>query len=442
MTKMAATMSLDVSQSIALNRFGLGARPDSLRPDSLRVGFDAKQWLRDQCRPYSTQPLIRAGLPASATLSPRRKGKSGKERRALYHREMIARYHQQIEAEDGFRERMVRFWSNHFTVSWLPMPPLLSLVGAFEREAIRPHVMGKFEDLLLAATRHPAMLVYLNNRTSIGPNARAGRVRKKGLNENHAREIMELHTLGVDGGYSQEDVIALAKMLTGWTTEKDRAVFRFEPRMHEPGTQPFMGKRYSQNGALQGQAALLDLARHPATAQFIATKLARHFEQDDPSPSLVAHLRNVFLSSQGNLAELSAALIEAPSLWQPNLRKFKTPEELLISALRAVGSLNKMPDEALLQSAKLLGQMPFYAPSPQGWPDRAEQWVGPAAVKARLDWANRLAETIPVAMAPSALAQNLMGPLVSARTIRAIGNAENPRQALTLLLMSPEFQRR
>jgi uncharacterized protein (DUF1800 family) len=430
-------MALTLEQSIALNRFGLGASAQDATAD-----FDAKFWLRQQCRPYAIDPFAGAGLADTASMKLRRSKDNDRSRRQRYFNEMDARYQWNIAEGGTFRERLVRFWSNHFTISWTALPPLLGVVGSYEREAIRPHIMGRFEDLLLAVTRHPAMLAYLDNRTSVGPNSQAGRNRKRGLNENHAREILELHTLGVDGGYSQNDVIALAKMLTGWTLERGRAAFQFEPRIHEPGAKTLLGKRYGQKGEAQAEAALRDLARHPSTARFIATKLARHFEQDDPSPSLVERLADVFLQSQGDLAKLSEALIDAPELWKPELRKVKTPEELLISALRATGLPPRLPENALLQSAKIMGQAPFTAPSPQGWPDRAEGWAGPAALKARIDWANRLAAGIPSMEAPARLAKKLLGPLVSPRTISAIANAESPKQGLVLLLMSPEFQRR
>src|ERR1700730_14805623 len=227
-----------------------------------------------------------------------------------FFREAEAHYRAAITAEIGFVERLVWFWSNHFCVNAISTV----MAGAYEREAIRPHILGKFADLVLAAEGHPAMLVYLDNASSMGPNSVSGINRDRGLNENLGREILELHTLGVRSGYTQDDVVSFAKVITGWTTylpdlPERGGEFLFYPRMHEPGPQTVLGKAYRDTGVEQGRAVLADLARHPATALHVATKLARHFIADDPPFALVEVLRNKFIETDGDLWHVSKALL-------------------------------------------------------------------------------------------------------------------------------------
>ena len=220
-----------------------------------------------------------------------------------YRAEALARLQRATLAECGFGERLVAFWSNHFCVSANKGGLARMWAGSFEREAIRPHVFGRFGDMLKAVEQHPAMLFFLDNQQSLGPDSRAGLNRKRGLNENLAREILELHTLGVDGRYSQDDVTSLARIITGWTYAGRQGQlgtpgsFVFNANAHQPGAQRLLGKVYENNVVAQGEAALADIARHPATAKFIASKFARHFVADDPPPALVARLREVFSRS-------------------------------------------------------------------------------------------------------------------------------------------------
>ena len=257
------------------------------------------------------------------------------------------------------------FWSNHFTVS-VQKPIISPLVNAFEVESIRPHVTGRFADMLKAVTGHPAMLLYLDNAQSIGPNSRAGQRNSKGLNENLAREIMELHTIGVNGGYTQDDVIAFAKILTGWGLAKgDDGVIPqavFHPQVHEPGPKTLLGKTYQEDGANEGMAALDDLARHPSTATFIATKLVRHFVADDPPKEAVARLAEVFRSTDGDLKAVSKALVAMKECWQTPLTKFRTPYEFMVAALRLTG-ITPTPIQAI-NGLNALDYAVFNAPSP------------------------------------------------------------------------------
>ncbi len=229
-----------------------------------------------------------------------------------YRAEALARFQRATLSEAGFVERLVTFWSNHFCISASKGGPVRILAGAFEREAIRPHVLGRFSDMLLAVEQHPAMLLFLDNQQSLGPSSRAGINRKRGLNENLAREILELHTLGVGGGYTQQDVTSLARIITGWTFVGpdgrlgDPGNFAFNVNAHEPGSHTLLGKSYPDTGLAQGHDALKDLARHPSTAKFIATKLARHFVADVPPPALVARLAQRFTKTDGDLKAAGA----------------------------------------------------------------------------------------------------------------------------------------
>src|SRR6266567_3363677 len=238
--------------------------------------------------------------------------------RQIYLDEARIRTEAALATEIGFVERLVWFWSNHFCIS---ADKIQSMSGPYEREAIRPHVVGRFTDMLLAVEGHPAMLFYLDNIDSIGPNSIAGINRTRGLNENFAREILELHTLGVRTGYTQDDVISFANVLTGWTlvppgdNPEHGGEFIFNPRLHEPGAKTVMGKAYEDGGVEQGRAVLRDLAVHPATATHVAGKLARHFVADTPPPALVEIMAKVFLETGGDLKEVTKAMIAAPQSW-------------------------------------------------------------------------------------------------------------------------------
>ncbi len=289
-----------------------------------------------------------------------------KEYRALWRREAKARLAAAITTEQPFRERWIGFWGNHFTTSGR-RASVIGMAGGYEREAIRPHVMKTFQELLLAAESHPAMLFYLDNYRSVGKNAPAF-YGQRGINENLAREILELHTLGVNGGYQQSDVRALAKMLTGWTAARHyheaAGQFLFREDYHEPGSKVLLGKTYPENGVAEAQSALKWLATQPATARHVATKLARHFIADQPPPATVNKLTAVFLETQGDLKELAIALINLPEAWAPELRKLKTPQDYTVSALRALGG--EVDLENLITTLMSFGHLPFMALSPAG----------------------------------------------------------------------------
>src|SRR5258708_6723255 len=257
-----------------------------------------------------------------------------------YRAEALARIQRATIADCGFVERLVVFWSNHFCISANKGEPTRIWAGSFEREAIRPYVLGRFADMLQAVEQHPAMLFFLDNQQSIGPDSRAGQNRKRGLNENLAPEIMELHTLGVGGGYSQEDVTTLARIITGWTFAGREGKlgapgsFVFNANAHQPGSQRLLGKVYENTGVAQGEAALADIVRHPSTAKFIPTKFPRHFLPDDPPPALVPRLEGVFRKTDGDLRALATPLLDSDQPCRAPLPKIPTPYQYLLSTGR------------------------------------------------------------------------------------------------------------
>ncbi|WP_293907952.1 DUF1800 family protein [Phenylobacterium sp.] len=382
--------------------------------------------------------------------------------------DVMARTQLATTTDAGFRERWALFWANHFTVSASKVQ-VATLVGPFENEAIRPNVFGRFADLVGAAETHPAMLLYLDQAQSVGPNSRAAEYLKRGdgrrgaafggpgvadpqprrtpgLNENLAREIMELHTVGIDGGYSQADVTEFARALTGLSISgprdpvQDQVVFR--DTTHEPGARTVMGVRYAPGDKSQANAILTDLAGKPATAKFVCTKIARHFVADDPPPGLVARLQKTWMASGGDLGRVAETLIDAPEAWSPQPVKFKTPYEFVVSSYRAVGETPRGPGQ-VNQALNALGQRPFSAPSPKGWPDEAGPWAASDAIVKRMQFAQALAATVgPNVQDPMQLADATLGARLSPAAALAIGRAESRGEAVALLLMTPEFQRR
>src|SRR5256884_8026893 len=364
-----------------------------------------------------------------------------------YRAEALARMQRAVMADCGFAERLVVFWSNHFCISANKGGLARMWAGSFEREAIRPYVFGRFADMLKAVEQHPAMLFFLDNQQSLGPDSRAGINRNRGLNENLAREIMELHTLGVDGGYTQEDVTSLARVITGWTYAGRPGVLGtpgssvFNANAHQPGPQRVLGKTYEPNGVAQGEAALADIARHPSTAKFIATKFARHFIADDPPPALVARLRDVFRKSDGDLRALTVALLDSDEAWQAPLTKLRSPYDFLVAAGRLLAQIPEDPTR-YLGGLNVLGQ-PLWSPAgPNGFPDSNAAWAAPEGMKLRLDISAQIASRLADSVDPRDLLEVIAADAASPETRRTIERAESRQQALALLLMSPEFQRR
>ena len=361
--------------------------------------------------------------------------------------EALARLQRGIIADCGFVERLVVFWSNHFCISANKGELARMWAGSFEREAIRPHVLGRFGDMLRAVEQHPAMLFFLDNQQSLGPDSRAGQNRNRGLNENLAREIMELHTLGVGSGYSQDDVTSLARIITGWTYAGRQGqlgapgTFVFNANAHQPGAQRVMGKIYEANGVAQGEAVLADIARHPSTAKFTATKFVRHFVADDPPPALVARLADVFGKSDGDLRQLATALLDSDEAWKTPLTKVRSPYEFLVAGGRLLAQIPVDPGR-YLNGLNVLGQ-PLWSPSgPNGFPDTNAVWAAPEGMKLRLDLSAQIASRLADTIDPRDLLELVAADAASRETRRTVERAESRQQALALLLMSPEFQRR
>jgi uncharacterized protein (DUF1800 family) len=471
----------------ALNRFGFGARGDGdlaaaasdprgfLKVELAQPGIallegpgmprtalalqamfadqGQKKAERDrQAAEAAAQPAMTAAGTAMAAnpdtvAAPTEPPKQPAPEQIVYRTEVLARFQRVAQARAGLVERLVAFWANHFCVSVAKSNFLRISAGAFEREAIRPHVLGRFSDMLIAVESHPAKLHYLDNQQSIGPNSQAGLRQKRGLNENLAREIMELHTLGVDGGYTQDDVTSLARILTGWTIAGragklgEPGTFVFNPNAHEPGPQILLGKTYAPEGTRQGEVALLDLARHPATAKHIATKLSRHFVADEPPLALVVRLAGVFSATDGDLKAVTLALIDAPEAWTAPLTKMRMPFEFLVAAMRITGRVPEDPG-ALLHPLAMLG-MPFWTPpEPNGFPDTATAWASPEGMKLRLDVALQAASRLRDPPDPRELLDAIAGGAASEETRQAVARAETRQQGIALLLMSPEVQRR
>ena len=362
--------------------------------------------------------------------------------RQIYLNEAKARIDAALGSEIGFVERLVWFWSNHFCIS---ADKIQSMSGAYEREAVRPHVLGRFRDMLAAVESHPAMLFYLDNTVSIGPNSVAGINRTRGLNENLAREILELHTLGVRSVYTQEDVVRFANVLTGWTllpaadNPDHGGEFVFNRRLHEPGAQTILGKVYSEGGVEQGKAVLNDLAGHPATAKHVAGKLARYFVADEPPPTLVESLARTFQDTAGDLKEVAKALVASDEAWSLPPSKLKRPSEWVTAMVRAGGGTTADPRRFTAGQATL-GEPLWRPPSPKGYADDEASWID--GMGQRLDIAHTYAERVAGALDPRFVIDSVLEATVSATTTEAVARAESRQQALALLFMSPEFQRR
>ena len=422
----------------ALNGFGLGARAGERRRTT-----DPREWLRAQLE--GNAPLLPAPAEASASaiadavrafrmigqagqLNPLSNDERRREARQIARRALVkiaaaesrAALTARVASDRPFVERLVAFWSNHLCVSIGAKILVAPLAGSYEREAIRPHVLGRFEDMVLASAKHPAMLVYLDNFQSIGPSSRgatvAGRGRgqqpRRGLNENYARELLELHTLGVAGGYTQQDVQELAKILTGWTVgglgrgaaqigggrrgrsnaqvdDDARIAFAFQELLHEPGSKTVLGVRYADSGLEEGERAIRALARHPSTARFLATKLVTHFVSDEPPASAIDRIGRVFRDTNGDLRAVSTALIDLPEAWSDGARKFRTPQDWLVAVFRAFDA-EEVGDNVIPVLRQL--RHPLWSPqAPKGFGDKTQEWADPDSLLNRAELARTIA---------------------------------------------------
>jgi uncharacterized protein (DUF1800 family) len=349
----------------------------------------------------------------------------------------------------GFRERLVRFWADHFTV--VPRSRTeRAWPAALIEDAIRPHVGASFGDMLQAVVTHPAMLLYLDQAQSLGPNSKRGGRRGKGLNENLARELLELHTLGVGSGYGQKDVTQLAELLTGLTVVPDKG-FAFDVARAEPGSEMVLGVEYEGKGVEPVLAALRDLAVRPETARHIAGKLAVHFIADQPDPGLVAAVADEWQASGGDLRATAAALLAHPAAWAETAEKARQPFEYVVAVLKGLGlggdDVMGMAEgpflRMIIDPLAEMGQTYDGATGPDGWPEAIEEWITPQGMAARITWAmevpGRLVAELPEA---EAVAARTLGTRQTERLAWAIKAAESRREALGLVFAAPEFNRR
>ena len=438
---------------------GSEAGPENTRPqrrnlslNNLAMEMAPKEPAKEPGKDTDKQPAKQTTDNANAAMSPAEPMQPNAAKpppqplnviQKTFRAEALARLQRGVMAECGFAERLTVFWSNHFCISANKGGLARMWAGSFEREAIRPHVFGRFADMLKAVEQHPAMLFFLDNQQSLGPDSRAGQNRNRGLNENLAREIMELHTLGVGGGYTQDDVTSLARIITGWTFAGRQGKlgtpgsFIFNANAHQPGPQLLLGKTYEDNGLAQGEAALVDIARHPATAKFIATKIARHFVADDPPPALVARLQDVFHKTDGDLKALSTALVDSDEAWQAPLTKLRSPYEFLVASGRLLSRIPEDPGR-YLGALNLLGQ-PLWSPAgPNGFADSNAAWAAPEGMKLRLDISAQIASRLADSVDPRDLLELAAADAAVDRKPAAPSSARSSRQqALALLLMSP-----
>lgn len=450
------------AHTIALNRFGLGARVGEAE------GLDEPRgWLLEQLN--QAPPALAAPPPDASTANalfnemrqpgaprdPEMRRQARVAARAVTAAEIQNVLTTRITSDQPFSERWVAFWSNHLCVSYAGKARLATLAGAYERESIRPHVFGRFGDMLLASARHPAMLIYLDNVRSAGPNSLVVRRglrpnRLGGLNENYARELLELHTVGVNGGYVQEDVEQLAAILTGWTIDRpgrfmdsadQPSGFRFINALHEPGDKMVLGVRYKEAGEDEGVRAIRDLARHPKTARFLATKIARHFIADDPPPSAIERLAERWLETEGDLRSVAAALVELDETWDEAHQKFRTPQDWLVAVLRAVGVQQVGPNLGLI--LRQLRHAVWAASAPTGYGDRTVDWADPDSLMNRAELArtatNRLLRDLQ-SIDPASIAEVVDVPSDDPLVGLLGDDSIRIRERLALAFAGPAFQ--
>lgn len=445
-----------VANRIATNRFGYGASQQDI---VALARTTPEKWLQQQLSsPYSMTSVSWNSAKAIVAVTkynaerknaPDNKKQITKQRRAIVKasRSLAEQTVQQsFTTEKPLQARLLDFFSNHFSVSTNNFS-MIALAPTLEIEAIAPHLNGSFKDMLKSVISHPAMLVYLNNERSVGPNSKFGKRRKKkGLNENLGRELLELHTLGVDSAYTQQDVLEVSKALTGWSvgnpSKNEAATFIFRDIAHEPGARLILGKSYAATkkhaGPAQAMAVLDDLALHPSTARHLSYKLAKHFVADEPPVALVNAMTTAYLSSKADIPSVVTAMIEHPTSWQRQQQKLKTPRDFLVSACRACSVSTPRP--GIYQLQEVMGQALFNAGSPAGFSDETNAWSGPQAIMSRIEWSMHFAKQ--VKKEALTLADIALGPLLEANTLEQMQRAESQYQATVLLLMSPEFQRR
>lgn len=449
-------------QTLGAIRFGAGLGPDhpppadasalwdSLEREAGETGYPVTPWATRMIRAQERQRLRRERRESEDPRLQEELSAVNVEDRDSSFADLQAYLARLAYARTGMFERLTRFWANHFAAQ--PTGGVFRAGRvAYAEEALRPHVMGPFAELLKSAILHPVMLTYLDQNSSIGPQSRAGRRRGRGLNENLARELLELHTLGVSGGYTQDDVTQMARLLTGLTYSLEDG-FHFAPNIAEPGIIEIFGKRYGGRPVTLDHIleALDDLALRPETAQHLAHKLAHHFISDMPDPQLVAHMAASYLQRGGDLPSLYRAMLEHPAAWDGPLAKTRAPTEMMAASLRALSVdpqllLNLRPRETrrvLIGPLTLMGEPHESVPSPAGYGEDAAYWVTPQGLAARVDWAMGLSQLVPGEIDPRDFVEIAMADAASDQLRRASAGAETRVQGVGLILASPDFNRR
>ncbi|MEO0767234.1 MAG: DUF1800 domain-containing protein [Pseudomonadota bacterium] len=452
-------------------RFGYGLSPDIAAPRDARDMLDGLIAPDDMARAFPSEPFDtvlewlvaiqdtrvaqrKMGSKAAAEVIRQQRRALNKTARRAWLGWVGQTMLRRSFTQTGFRERIVAFWADHFTAR--------GQIGAFRRsttpyidDAIRPAIAGRFSDLLQSAVIHPVMLDYLDQARSVGPNSpfarkRAGR-KPAGLNENLAREVLELHTLGVNGPYTQSDVTQLAELFTGMTFDARRG-YRFRSAFAEPGAETVLGQTYPDaRDDMSVRAALNDLAAHPATARHIAWKLAVHFTADDPDAGLVDTLEATYRAHDGALMPLYATLLDHPAAWARPLANMKPPIDFVSSAFRALGPSRDVVASArpqdvaryVVQPLARMGQAWEHPIGPDGWSENDADWISPQGLAARVTWAMQVPQRVRDPLPdPRIFAETSLGPFGDEPVRFAAQAAESKAEAIGLVLMSPAFQRR
>lgn len=453
---MAITAAQARLAHLVLTRFGLGAKPGAIQ----RIGADAKAALLAEINQPGIADIPATGLPTYVAACRLTDGdwQATENVRSL---ELKARLTKAMQPEIGFVERLVMFFSNHFSIGVSKEGATRPTIGQMERSVIRRHVLGSFPAMLQGVTLHPAMLDFLDNSSSVGPNSPYGKQHRLGLNENLGRELLELHTLGIGGGYTQADVFALARILTGWSvvrgweaengwnggTPANRGQFLWRPQCHEPGTHTLLGRAFPANGTLQGRTALATLALHPSTAEFLAFKLIHHFITDTPQPSQVNAVAAAYRASRGNIKTTVLAMLELPEAFTAPLTKLRTPYEVQLAMMRGLGRMYR-EDQLWAFDAPLfdLRNMPWERRSPDGYPDETEYWLRPDGMRVRLETSQMAAWVFqdgrPYGLTAPQMASSIFASTLSAQSRLALktAHAEDRIRGVATLFMLPEFQ--
>ena len=437
-------------ETLSAIRFGYGLGP------AVTPSADPKTLIANVQETTRRRPRIGLANRAAVLLNYRDTRKSDDEsvkkaaQRKLLRQSADDLRHMLVEAVTGagFGERLLAFWADHFTVA-TNGPPLRALVPDFIDAGLRPHLTGRFGELLKSATLHPAMLIYLNQVQSVGPNSRAGQRRDRGLNENLAREVLELHTLGVGANYTQDDVRNFAMLLTGLSV--DKGGFKYRQAISEPGPHDVLGKSYGNKVVRLGDItdALEDIALHPDTALHLSRKLQVHFI-GAADPDLTSKMADAYLASGGDLAVLYRRMLDDDRAWQPSLTKAKTPSDFIISSLRAAGATAKNINDlrqselrsGIVEPLQAMGQAPLRPPGPDGWSEDPDDWITPPGLAARIRWAVAFAERIEGEFDPRDFLNHALADAASSNLSFAVNGAESRVEGIALTLISPEFNRR